>query len=367
MDEGRDASILLVDDEDAVRRIVERSLAAVGYQNVAHANCVPAARERLKEQGPFALVILDVRMPGEPGTELLKELAHLAPHTVVIMATATADIETAVYTLKAGAYDYLLKPLIPDAIQLSVARVLRKRLLELEALERQERVERMVEERSRALADTRRALLNALCQVAEFRHSETGEHLRRMPEYCRVLAHDLARNSPYAQFVTNDFIPQLVESAPLHDIGKVGVPDRVLLKPGRLTDEEFEEIKKHTVYGRDICLSVKEQLGPDKSEFIDMAIDITLYHHERWDGNGYPEGLAGPDTPLAGRIVHLVDFYDACRSPRVYRSEPMPYDEVLKMIREGRGSSFDPQITDAFERVLDLFAEVEEAGGKPAS
>ena len=352
--------ILIVDDESSVRDVIERILQEAGHRDIAQADCVAAAQTVLADKGPFALVILDIRMPGKQGLELLKDLARLAPYTVTIMATGSSGIETAIEALKMGAYDYLVKPLIPDAVQLAVARALRKRLLEVKELERRERIEKLVRERTRSLDATRHALLNALCTMAEFRDAETGAHLRRIPEYARVLALDLAHNSPYADQITEEFVARLVECAPLHDIGKVAVPDAILLKPGKLTPEEFEIVKLHAVRGRDICLLVKRQIGEKEASFINVAIEVIYGHHERWDGRGYPEGRVGAETPLSGRIVHLADFYDACRSARVYRPGPIPRDEVVEMVRQGRGTDFDPQVADAFERTLSQIAEVEE-------
>ncbi|MHC4480047.1 MAG: HD-GYP domain-containing protein [Planctomycetota bacterium] len=360
MDSQDRPRILVVDDESNIRDIVERALRKVGYRGVAQADSVGAARRRIAEEGPFALVVLDIRMPDEPGTKLLKELAPLAPATVTIMATAVAEIETAIQALKAGAYDYLVKPLIPDAIQLSAGRALRRRRLELDAIERQERARLLIEDRTQALEATRHALLRSLCQMVEFRDAETGAHLRRIPQYARILAVDLAQNSPYGEAITDDFVAHLVESAPLHDIGKVAVPDSILLKPAELTQSEFEEIKRHTVAGCQLCQSVRNELGEGRSSFIDMATEVTYSHHERWDGEGYPLGSAEADTPLSGRIVHMADFYDACRSPRVYRPEPVPREKVMEMIEEGRGVEFDPEVVDSFLRVRDRFIAVEE-------
>jgi putative two-component system response regulator len=360
MTEEESRRILIVDDESSVCDIIQRTLQQAGYRLIAQANSVPAARRRIEQEGPFALVILDITMPGESGMILLKELAPLAPQTVTIMATGFSGIETAVRALKMGAYDYLVKPLILDAVQIAVARALRKRLLELNVLERREQIEKLVLDRTEALEATRHALLKALCHMAEFRDAQIGGHLRRVPEYARVLALDLAQNSYHADRITEPFISRLVESAPLHDIGKVGVPDSILLKPGKLTPVEFEQVKLHTVRGRDICMSVKKHVGDEASSFIDVAVEVTYGHHEWWDGRGYPEGRMGPDCPLSGRIVHLADFYDACRSPRVYRPEPMPRDVVIRTIQNGRGADFDPEVADAFMRTIDRFAAVEE-------
>ncbi len=352
--------ILIVDDEPDVRQIIKRSLRRTGYERIGQAASVSEARERIAADGPFALVILDILMPGEPGTNLLHELAGRAPQTVVIVATGVAAIQTAIHALKAGAYDYLVKPLIPEGVQLAVGRALRRRWLEIEERRRRERVANLVEERTAVLEHTRRALLESLCDMAEFRHAETGAHLRRVPAYARLIARDLAQSGKGPGVITSDFIEHLSECAPLHDIGKVAVPDKILLKPGPLDAEEFEQIKEHTTNGARMCRSVKDRLGEEESTFIDMAIDVTRSHHERWDGEGYPAGTAERETPLCGQIVHLVDFYDACRSPRVYRKEPIPRDEVVELIRQGSGTQFAPDVAEAFLGRREEFAELEE-------
>ena len=351
--------ILIVDDEKSVRDVIEASLRRVGYTMLFQAESVEQARRLMKTDGAFAIVLLDIRLPQEDGMAFLRDLALRAPHTAVIMATGLMDIATAVEALRAGAYDYLVKPLRPDAVQLAVARALRRRRLELDALQRREQIEQVIAERTEALEATRHAVLMGLCQMVEFRDAETGAHLRRLPEYARVLALDMMQNSPYAGLIDETFVERLVESAPLHDIGKVAVPDKVLLKPDKLTPEEFEQVKLHTTSGRDVCLSVKNTLRSDQSSFVDMAIDITHSHHERWDGRGYPEGRAGTDVPLSSRIVHLVDFFDACRSSRVYRADPIPLDEVVAMIRDGSGTDFDPHVVDSFMRCLDKILAIE--------
>jgi putative two-component system response regulator len=357
-EDGR--SILIVDDEEHVRRIIERSLGSVGYEHMEQADSVAAARRAIEQKGPFALLLLDIMMPGLPGTDLLRELAPRAPGTVVVVATAVAQIETAVEALKLGAYDYLVKPLTPDSVRLAVARALRRRRLELQERLDHERVEKLAQQRVEALEATRQALLKSLCDMVEFRDAETGAHLRRMPAYAGILAEDMAQHSAYGDLITDEFVTQLVESAPLHDIGKVSVPDRLLLKRGPLTDEEFDVVKLHTVHGRQICTRVQRAIGENGAGFIKMAIEVTGSHHERWDGKGYPDGLAGAAIPLSGRIVHLCDFYDACRSPRVYRPEPIPRREVVGMIEEGHGTQFCPETVQSFKRSFDRFVEVEE-------
>jgi len=351
--------VLIVDDEGSVRSIMRRSLERVGYTNIGEADSVPAARRMLSRNGQPALVLLDLHMPGENGMVLLQELAPLAPETMIVMITGMADSQTAIDALKGGACDFLLKPMRPDAIQLAAGRALRKRRLELSEREMQRATEEMVAARTATLEATRGALLMALCQMAEFRDPETGAHLHRVPAYARILADDMARNSVYAPAITSEFIERLVVSAPLHDIGKVSVPDVVLLKPGPLSPDEFEQIKLHTVKGYNICSTVKSCLGQEKSTFIDMAMEITYGHHECWDGSGYPEGRRGMDIPLSSRIVKVADYYDACRSQRIYRPEAVPLETVIAMISEQSGQQFDPAVADSFMRCRGKFAEVE--------
>ncbi len=352
--------ILIVDDEPSVRRVLARTLAGAGYADIVEADSVEAAGRALAEQGPFALVLLDIRMPGGSGLRLLEELAPKAPQTVAIMVTAAQGFATAVETMKKGGYDFIVKPVDFAAMQMGVGRALKRRQRELSERSGRVQIDEAVEKRLSVLEKSRRALLHAMCRMGEFRDAEPHAHPDRVGRYSRLVAERLAANSPYAPFVNQEFIQNIFECAPLHDIGKVGVPDGVLLKPAKLSTAEMAIMQTHSVIGRDICLSVKGQISQEEYGFIDMAIEVTGSHHECWDGDGYPDGLGGTDIPLSARIVGLADFYDACRSRTVYRAEPICRDRVLALIEKWAGEKFDAAVVAAFRLCEKAIVETEE-------
>jgi response regulator RpfG family c-di-GMP phosphodiesterase len=217
------------------------------------------------------------------------------------------------------------------------------------------REEQRTRERTRELAMVQEATIESMSSLTETRDPETGGHIKRTQNYLRLLADNLRHQHTFSSFLSNETIDLLWKSAPLHDIGKVGVSDKILLKPGKLTDQEFEEMKLHTVYGRDAILAAEKKLGD--ISFLRFAREIAYTHHERWDGSGYPEGLRGDQIPLAGRIMALVDTYDALTSKRVYKSE-MPHDEAVEIILGEKGSHFDPTVVDAFLEVREGFRQI---------
>ncbi len=343
-------SILIVDDEPIVRATLQRRLSAEGY-SCDEARNASEASERLR-QSPVDLVILDIRMPGKSGVELLPEIAARYPDTVVVMATAVADTGVAIQCLKQGAYDYFIKPLNMQEVTLGVARALERRRLELENRAYRNHLEEMVADRTEELMQTltrlRRASLDTiqrLAQAAEYRDSETGAHIRRIGEYCRLIAQNLGMSSAE--------IESLSYAAPLHDVGKIGVPDNILSKPGTLDPAEAETMRRHTVIGAEL-------LKGSDNDIIQLAQKIALTHHERWDGSGYPAGLRGTEIPLCARIVAVADAFDALVSRRPYKP-PYPAAEAFQIIRKARGTQFDPDIVDAFlaqeEKILAILRE----------
>lgn len=202
-----------------------------------------------------------------------------------------------------------------------------------------------MKERTELLERTNSAAIYCLAALAETRDPETGEHIKRTQKYIRELALELQGKDEYRDVLTNEYIELLYKSAPLHDIGKVGVKDSILLKPGRLTKEEFEEMKKHTIYGGESLKMGIKELGEDS--FLTLAKEIALTHHEKWDGTGYPRGLSKTEIPISGRLMALSDVYDALISKRVYK-DAFTHDEAKSIILEGRGTHFDPHIVDAF-------------------
>ena len=205
------------------------------------------------------------------------------------------------------------------------------------------------------LKDSHRGMIFALSKLAESRDPETGEHLERLQEYCRALCTALVQAGEFTHLLTPEYIETLVAASPLHDIGKVGIPDSVLLKPGKLTDEEFAIMKTHSQIGADTLSASFEHYG--NNPLLEMGIEIAQFHHEKWDGSGYPFGISGEGIPLSARILALGDVYDALTSKRVYK-DAFSHEVSKSIIEEGRGTHFDPKVVDAFLRVEEAFKAI---------
>jgi len=291
---------------------------------------------------PYAVAFVDMRMESDwNGVETIENLWKVQPHLQVIICTAYSDYSWSEIISRLGETEKLLilkKPF--DNIEV---RQMASSLTEKWELLNQ--LDAIVQERTLQIAETRDTAVFVLASLAESRDPETGEHLERIRSYCHILAEELRKNSPYAEWIDNVFIEDLYRSSPLHDIGKIGIPDSILLKPGPLTSEEFEIMKHHSIIGAEaLGNTVKNTAG---TSFLQMAADVARYHHEKFDGKGYPDGLKEQEIPLAARIVALADVYDALTSARVYKSAFRP--EIAKiMIKEERGRHFDPIIVDAF-------------------
>lgn len=224
-------------------------------------------------------------------------------------------------------------------------------------LEKQnENLESIIEERTRELVGTQQATIFAMSSLAETRDNETGNHIRRTQHYVRLLAMELRQNPRFVDELTDDSIKLMYESAPLHDIGKVSVPDSILLKPVALDDDEWVIMRKHTTFGRDAILEAEKTL-PQGSSFLRYARDIVYSHHEKWDGSGYPEGLKGDEIPISARLMAVADVYDALISRRVYKP-PFSHEKAVSIIAEGRGNHFDPDVADAFMKVNEQFRSI---------
>ena len=219
----------------------------------------------------------------------------------------------------------------------------------------QRHLEELVKERTKELALTQEVTIESLASLAETRDPETGGHIKRTRNYVRLLAERLKDHPRFSEFLDERTRDLLYMSAPLHDIGKVGVRDVILLKPGRLTDEEFDEIRRHTTYGRDAIRSTVEKLGDNS--FLRLAQEIAYTHHEKWDGSGYPQGLKGEEIPISGRLMAVADMYDALITERVYK-RPFSHNKAVKIIRDGRGAHFDPDVVDAFSEVERDFKQI---------
>jgi putative two-component system response regulator len=309
---------------------------------------------------PFAVAFIDMRMPpGWDGMETVRQLWTVDPNVQVVICTAHSDYSFDEILQRVGYTDRLLilkKPFDNvEVLQLTIA-LTRKWELAEQARTRFDRLEQTVAARSKDVLDTRDVAVFALAQLAESRDPETGQHLERIRGYCRILAEQLRLHGPYTHLIDQQWVEDIYRSSPLHDIGKVGIPDAILLKPGRLSEREFAILKRHTLIGAGALERAAAHSGC--GGFLQMAADIARYHHERWDGTGYPQGLVGEQIPLAARIVALADVYDALTSVRVYKSAYEP--EVARlMIDEQSGKHFDPAVVEAFMTRYDDFLKMQ--------
>lgn len=346
--------ILVVDDEVAVRELLVSQLDFLGF-SARHTADGDFLLEIARSAHPPALVLLDIEMPGSSGLDLLRQLKKVSEDVQVVMVSGLRDLGTVRECLREGAYDYLAKPFELDDLHNTAERALERRRLLRQNRDYKEHLERKVLEKTEEIRRTRDLALMTLAKLAESRDSETGLHLERMAEYSRILAR-ATREGAYRHEVDDEFVDWVFKSAPLHDIGKVGIPDSILRKPGPLTAEETETMRRHTTIGGDTLRSVLEQFSG--TSFLNMAMEIAYYHHERWDGAGYPHGLAGHDIPLAARIVSIADAYDAITSRRPYK-DPFDHDEAMRRIRIDSGKHFDPELVEAFLRSESQFAVVQ--------
>lgn len=336
--------LLVVDDDEALRRWEERVLGEQGY-SCDSACDASTVRERLK-QGSYRLALLDVNMPGESGMDLLAHIRREHPEVAVMMVTGEDSTDLAMAAIELGAYGYLVKPVGSGELLINVANALHRWRTDAENRRLVERLQAMVKERSNTLEDALQDLelsqtqvwvsqaetIFRLARLVEFRDEETGHHLHRMSSYCEMLARKIGLPEQRCEFVRL--------ASQLHDVGKVAVPDSILLKRGKLTPEEFEVIKSHAETGF-------QMLAGSTAEVVQLGALIARTHHERWDGGGYPRGLAGEDIPLEGRIAAVADVFDALTSDRVYRSA-LPVKSAIQMMQDERGRHFDPELLDAF-------------------
>ena len=294
------------------------------------------------------LVLLDILMPGMDGYEVCRRMRDdpRMRQVPVIFVTAKSDSEDEEQGLDLGAVDYITKPISP-AITLARIRthLSLKRAADL-LQDRNQTLEDEVRRRTRELSSIQDVTIMAMSSLAETRDNETGNHIRRTQNYVKALALQLQPHPRFSSYLSAEQIELLYKSAPLHDIGKVGIPDRILLKPGRLDAKEFEVMKTHTTIGRDAIENAQRRVGV-RVPLLETAMEIALSHQEKWDGSGYPQGLAGESIPLSARLMAVADVYDALISRRVYK-DAMPHAQARAVIADGRGQHFDPDIVDAF-------------------
>ncbi|MBI2805260.1 MAG: protein kinase [Planctomycetes bacterium] len=360
---GEKRRILLVDDEDMMRAVARHALAAEGFEcEEADNGAMAVEMARAKR---YDLVLLDVELPQMRGTDVLRSLRDEppGPNLKVIMASGRVSAEDMSNMLLAGADDFLAKPFslvqltarVKAALRLKAAQDRSDSLAQsLRALNQQ--LEQNLLARDSDLIDARNALTLAIAELVTFRGIETPGHLVRIQKYVRILGQEASKVSSFAGKLDQNFIQLLESTAPLHDVGMIGLPDHIFLKPGRLTDDERILMRAHTTIGSDILQKITRTHG-FTAAFLQMAIDITRHHHERWDGKGYPDRLSDHDIPLAARLVSIADVYDALRSRRPHKPA-LSHAAVIEILAESPPGQFDPALLHVFQDCADQFDQV---------
>lgn len=352
------ATILIVDDSPE-NLMVLTELLSPSYRVLAAQSgekCLRIASGKTKPD----LILLDVMMPGMDGYEVLKQLrtnpdTHRIP---VVLLTALADPQSEEQGLSLGAADYITKPIKPVIVQARVRTQLEAKQARDGLHDQNAALEAEVARRMAENDLIQQVSIRALAHLAEIRDPETGNHILRTQGYVRLLASALAGHPRFAGTLSPGYIDLLSRSAPLHDIGKVGIPDHILLKPGKLTPEEWQIMRTHAKLGSDAIEEAERDMEQPLA-FLTLAKEIAHWHHEKWDGSGYPDGLCGDAIPLSARLMALADVFDALISARVYKPA-MSYDEARALILSGSGQHFDPDVVAAFDSHFKQFVLIAE-------
>ncbi|MBL0312153.1 MAG: response regulator [Holophagaceae bacterium] len=336
-------TILTVDDQALVRLALSRIVENKGFQCLQAEN-YDQAMEQLNSNA-VDLVLCDVLMPGRSGVDLVAALSNRIPEVAIVMVSSADDTDLAMECLEKGAYGYVLKPFKAREILIQVNSALRRRMLELDYRDRERVLAQKVREQTAEIRESRDEISFRLLAASEQRDTETGSHIRRIGLYAAEIARLLDWNE--------EAVDCIRAAAPMHDIGKIGVPDRILQKPGALDEQEWTLMKDHTVIGA-------KSLQGSTVPFIRMGAQIAVCHHEKWDGSGYPKGLHSTQIPLEARITALVDVYDALSQRRCYK-EAWPEEQVLSFMADRRGTHLDPDLLDLFLKHVDAFREIRES------
>ncbi|MEN6623535.1 MAG: two-component system response regulator [Smithella sp.] len=349
-------TILIVDDTPENIALITSLLKGI-YRTKVATNGKKALQVVLSDDPPD-LILLDIMMPEMDGYETCSQLKS-NPQTAdipVIFLTAKTQVEDEQKGFELGAADYITKPISPPIVLSRVKTHLQLKKMCDFLRDKNDFLEREVARRIKEIDSVQDAAIIAIGSLAETRDNETGNHIRRTQHYMRLLAETLKDHPNFRHFLTDENIALLSKSAPLHDIGKVGIPDKILLKPGKHTPEESEIMKTHTTLGRDAIIAAEKMLNTPSS-FLQFAREIAYTHHEKYDGTGHPRGLSGNSIPISGRLMALADVYDALISSRVYK-EALPHEKAVSIIKEGTGTYFDADVVEAFLQVADQFKEI---------
>ncbi|MEK6546081.1 MAG: response regulator [Nitrospinota bacterium] len=358
-------SILIVDDNENIRGLLKNVLMFEGYETASATNGKEALEMLATDQKPD-LILMDIEMPVMDGYQTCKEIRDNKEYSSIpiIVLTAVYNKNVIKKVLTIGANDYIAKPFEPEELLARISSHIRIKGLMKErdwlynqAMEYNIRLEQEVKERTWEIEDTQDATIIGFAKLAEYRDPETGLHLERIREYCKLVAGELMTNEKYKDLINKKYIDSIYKSSPLHDIGKVGIPDSILLKPGKLTPEEFEIMKQHSMIGGDAISEAEKRLRNKRLSFLAMGKVIAYYHHEKFDGTGYPQGLKGDKIPLSARIMALADVYDALISKRVYK-EAWSHEATGEVITKDSGRHFDPDVVDAFLKLKDEFLKI---------
>ncbi len=357
MSEINKSTVLIVDDE-AFNIVVLSDLLKHDYRVIIAKNGEQALSRANGEVKPD-LILLDIMMPGMDGYAVCTALKENPDtrHIPVIFVSAMSDELDEERGLKVGAIDYIRKPITPAIVRSRVRNHLALKKAQDQLSRQNEVLEELVSQRTQELATTQDVTILALASLAETRDNETGNHIRRTQYYVKELAEALVSMGHYTEALTPADIELIYKSAPLHDIGKVGIPDSILLKPGKLEPEEFRIMMTHAELGAKALEDAGDSLSSSATSFLRYARDIAACHHEKWDGKGYPKGLAGDAIPLSARLMALADVYDALISKRVYKPA-FSHEKSVSIILDGKGSHFDPVVVDAFQKVELRFREI---------
>lgn len=338
-----DQTIFLVDDEPVNLKLLQRVLTAEGYRHLVPLGDPTRVLDAYRQHQP-ALILLDLNMPGMDGFEVMRQLQALNDPLCppIIILTAQNDQHSLLRALERGARDYLTKPFDRRELLMRVRNILDAHVAHRLVRYQNDHLDEMVRAKTLELQNTRLEIIRRLGHAAEYRDEETGNHIIRMSQMCVLLAHKLGWSEQDCELI--------LHASPMHDIGKIGIPDAILLKPGKLDGDEWTIMKTHAEIGARL-------LEGNDSELLSMAREIALSHHEKWDGSGYPSGLAGEDIPLSGRIAALADVFDALTSERPYK-KPWKLEDAVGLIRDNRGTHFDPCLVDLFLDDVDSFVNI---------